>query len=66
MKIKRIITEQAELTDKETEILSKAKQYCHSQFDCCNCIFNKDETGCVMTEIWANLKKVNVSYEDIK
>ena len=66
MKIKRIITEQAELTDKETEVLSKIKGYCNSQVDCCNCIFNKDEINCNMTEVWAKLKKFNVSYVDIK
>lgn len=66
MKIKRIITEQAELTDKETEILSKVKQYCHSQYDCCNCIFNKKYEKCILNEVWAQLKKLNVNYEDIK
>lgn len=66
MKIKNVTVAQAELTDKETEILSKVKQYCHSQVDCCNCIFNKDETDCVMTEVWGNLQKCNVRYDDIK
>lgn len=66
MKIKRIITEQAELTDKETEILSKIKSYCLGQIDCRTCIFNKSEENCVMTEVWKELKKWNVDYDDIK
>lgn len=66
MKIKRIITEQAELNDEELEILSKLKHYCSGQIECCNCVFNKRYERCIMNEVWANLKKFNVSYEDIK
>ena len=66
MKIKRIITEQAELNDEELEILSKLKHYCLGQIECCNCVFDKRYEHCIMNEVWANLKKFNVSYEDIK
>ena len=65
MKIKRVTTEQAELTDKEIEILSKVKQYCNSQVDCANCLFNCSE-DCKMRAIWSKLGKLNVNYGDIK
>lgn len=57
---------QTELTEEETEILSKTKHYCRGQKGCYNCIFNKNEEDCVMTEVWAELRKWNVKYDDIK
>lgn len=66
MKIKTVTVEQAELNDKETEILSKIKSYCQCQFDCNACMFYTIEEGCNMSNIWNNLKKLNIKYEDIK
>ena len=66
MKIKNVTAAQAELSDKEIEILSKIKSYCNSQLECSCCICNKDEYACHMNKIWAQLKKLNVSYDDIK
>lgn len=66
MKIKNVIVAQAELSDKEIEILSKIKSYCNSQLECSSCIFNKDEYGCHLSKLWADLGKLNVKYDDIK
>lgn len=66
MKIKNVTVAQAELSDKEIEILSKIKSYCNSRFDCISCIFNEDEYGCHLSKMWAQLKKLNVNYDDIK
>lgn len=66
MKIKNVTIAQAELNDKEIEILSKTKHYCRGQVDCCTCIFNKGEENCIMTYVWAELRKWNVKYDDIK
>lgn len=66
MKIKNVTVAQAELSDKEIEILSKIKSYCDNQLECSNCIFNKDEYDCHLNKIWARLEKLNVKYSDIK
>lgn len=66
MKIKRVTTEQAELTNTETEILSKVKSYCNSQPSCSDCIFNMDNQSCHMSKMWTKLGKLNVKYGDIK
>ena len=66
MKIKNVTVAKAELSDKEIEILSKVKHYCLGQIDCRTCIFNKSEETCLMTEVWTELKKWNIKYEDIK
>jgi hypothetical protein len=58
MKIKNVTVEQAELSDKEIEILSKIKSYCNNQLECSSCIFNKDEYACHMNKIWAQLKNL--------
>ena len=66
MKIKNVTVVQAELSDKEIEVLSKIKNYCNSQLDCTNCLFNMDEESCHMSKIWTKLGKLNVKYGDIK
>lgn len=66
MKIKNVTVAQAELSDKEIEILSKIKSYCNDQLECSSCIFNKNEYGCHLSKIWAQLAKLNVKYSDIK
>lgn len=66
MKIKNVTVAQAELSDKEIEILRKIKSYCHSQLECPNCIFNKNDYGCHLNEIWIQLDKLHVNYDDIK
>ena len=66
MKIKNVTVAQAELSDKEIEVLSKIKSYCNKQLDCYSCIFNKDEYGCHLSKMWAQLSKLNVKYSDIK
>ena len=66
MEIKNVTVAQAELSDKEIEILSKIKRYCNSQLVCSSCIFNKDEYSCHLSKIWSQLEKLNIKYRDIK
>lgn len=64
--MKIVVTEQAQLSDKEIEILRKIKQNCLGQFDCEGCLFDNGDGNCNMTAVWTRLKKLNVEYENIK